>query len=114
MENIIHRGDIFFVDLDSVGYETRGAHPVVVIQNNIGNYHSHTVIVAIITSNIHKKRLPTHVNIFARQTGLPKDSLIMTEQIRTIDKSRLGRIAGRLDNFALQELNTAIAISLGL
>ena len=108
------RGDIYYVNLgEVVGSEQAGIRPVVVIQNNLGNRYSKTVIVLPITSRI-KNNLPTHVSIIGNSYGLEKDSIILTEQIRTIDKSRLISRVGRLDKKVLDEVKEAILTSCGL
>jgi len=111
----IRRGDIFYAELSPVvGSEQGGTRPVLVLQNDIGNQHSPTTIVAAITSQISKAKLPTHVEIKARISGLEKDSVILLEQIRTIDKSRLREKVSTLDEEIMEKVNRAIAISLGL
>ncbi|QUL97983.1 MAG: type II toxin-antitoxin system PemK/MazF family toxin [Candidatus Fermentithermobacillus carboniphilus] len=109
------RGDIYFADLSPVvGSEQGGFRPVLVIQNDIGNKYSPTVIVSAITSQIQKARLPTHVELPAHVSGLDKDSVILLEQIRTIDKRRLKRRVARLDDETMAKVNEALAISVGL
>ncbi|HHV71282.1 MAG TPA: type II toxin-antitoxin system PemK/MazF family toxin [Clostridia bacterium] len=111
----IRRGDIYFADLNPVvGSEQGGQRPVLVIQNNIGNEYSPTVIVAAITSKIDKAKLPTHVEIEASKYGLEKDSVILLEQIRTIDKQRLISKLAHIDGEVLQKVDEALKISLGL
>ncbi|NLZ39099.1 MAG: type II toxin-antitoxin system PemK/MazF family toxin [Firmicutes bacterium] len=111
----VKRGYIFFADLSPViGSEQGGVRPVLVIQNNVGNKYSPTVIIAAITSQIDKAKLPTHVEIEAEEYGLEKDSVILLEQIRTIDKQRLQDKITELDEKAMQKVNQAIKISLGL
>jgi len=111
----ILRGDVFYADLNPVvGSEQGGTRPVVIIQNDIGNRYSPTVIVAAITSRIRKAKLPTHVEIEAGDSELDKDSVILLEQIRTLDKQRLERHITRLDPEIIKEVNRAIEISLGL
>ena len=108
------RGDIYYANLgEVVGSEQAGIRPVVVIQNNLGNRYSKTVIVLPITSRI-KNKLPTHVSIVGNRYGLEKDSIILTEQIRTIDKKRLISKVGRLDKKVLEDVKEAILISCGL
>ena len=109
------RGEMYLVDFNlGVGSEQSGIRPAVIIQNNVGNRHSRTVIVAIITSQIQNKpNLPTHCFIPAQQ-GLDRDSLILLEQIRTIDKSRLRDYIGTLDYETMSEIDTALAISVGI
>ena len=95
---MVKRGDVFYADLSPVvGSEQGGVRPVLVIQNDIGNKYSPTVIIAAITSQINKAKLPTHVEITGQEYGLPKDSVILLEQIRTIDKKRLREKVGRFD-----------------
>ena len=92
----VHRGEVFYADLSPVvGSEQGGIRPVLIVQNEIGNRHSPTVIAAAITSRLDKARLPTHINIRAADTGLAKDSVVLLEQIRTLDKHRLRERAGR-------------------
>ena len=110
-----YRGDIFYADLEPVrGSEQGGVRPVLIIQNDIGNRHSPTVIVAAITSRIKHNRLPTHVNLNGRQCGLPNESTIMLEQLRTLDKQRLLGYAGTVGKGKMQEVNTALEISVGI
>lgn len=115
MDRIIKRGDIYYAELNPViGSEQGGTRPVLIISNDIGNRHSPTVIVAAITSRVHTKaKLPTHtaVNDFE---GLDKDSIILLEQIRTIDKQRLREYWGTLDRRFLDSADKALAISIGL
>ena len=112
---IIRRGDIFYADLSPVvGSEQGGLRPVLIIQNDIGNKYSPTVIAAAITSRMGKTRLPTHIDIYAEKAGLAKDSVILLEQIRTLDKRRLKEKMGHLDDAIMNEVNNAIAISFGL
>lgn len=111
----IKRGDIFYADLSPVvGSEQGGVRPVVVVQNDVGNKYSPTVIVAAITSQINKANLPTHVSIKADKYGLPKNSVILTEQIRTIDKKRLREKVGSFDDHVMYRLDDAIKVSVGL
>ncbi len=111
----IRRGDIYYADLSPVvGSEQGGMRPVLIIQNDIGNKYSPTVIAAAITSRMSKTRLPTHIDIYADRVGLAKDSVILLEQIRTLDKRRLGEKMGHLDDAVMDHVNTAIAISFGL
>lgn len=111
----IKRGDIFYADLaPHVGSEQGGIRPVLVIQNDIGNKYSPTVIVAAITSQIGKAKFPTHVEIRAGEFGLSRDSVILLEQIRTIDKVRLKNKVGKLSEEVMEKVNQAILISLGL
>ena len=111
----IRRGDIFYADLSPVvGSEQGGLRPVLIIQNDVGNRYSPTVIAAAITSRMGKTRLPTHIDIFADRVGLAKDSVILLEQIRTLDKRRLKEKMGHLDNAVMTQVNNAIAVSFGL
>lgn len=111
----IRRGDIYYADLSPVvGSEQGGMRPVLIVQNDVGNRHSPTVIAAAITSKMGKTRLPTHIDIYAEKAGLAKDSVILLEQIRTIDKKRLGERMGHLDDATMGEVNQAITISFGL
>ncbi|MBX6377099.1 MAG: type II toxin-antitoxin system PemK/MazF family toxin [Clostridia bacterium] len=111
----IRRGDIFFADLSPVvGSEQGGVRPVLVIQNDVGNRYSPTVIVAAITSQIDKAKLPTHVELPASENGLERDSVILLEQIRTIDKRRLRERVARLRGAVMEKVDEALRISLGL
>ncbi|MEZ0536247.1 type II toxin-antitoxin system PemK/MazF family toxin [Caldicellulosiruptoraceae bacterium PP1] len=111
----IKRGDIFYADLaPHIGSEQGGIRPVLIIQNDVGNKYSPTVIVAAITSQIGKAKFPTHVEISAGEFGLSKDSVILLEQIRTIDKIRLKNKVGKLSEEMMLKVNQAILISLGL
>jgi len=112
---IIKRGDIFYADLSPViGSEQGGIRPVLIVQNDIGNKYSPTVIAAAITSQINKAKLPTHIEISAQEYGLAKDSVILLEQIRTIDKKRLKEKIGHLDDGLMEKVNEALSISFGL
>ncbi|MBQ3379773.1 MAG: type II toxin-antitoxin system PemK/MazF family toxin [Clostridia bacterium] len=112
---IVRRGEIYYADLSPVvGSEQGGVRPVVIVQNNIGNKYSPTVIAAAITSQINKAKLPTHIEISKEEFGLQKDSVILLEQIRTIDKRRLKERIGKLDLELMKKINTAISISFGL
>lgn len=112
---IVKRGDVFFADLSPVvGSEQGGVRPVLVIQNDIGNRFSPTVIVAAITAQIQKAKLPTHVEINAEQHGFDRDSVILLEQIRTIDKQRLTDKITHLDEAMMRKVNESLQISLGL
>ncbi len=111
----VKRGYIFFADLSPVvGSEQGGVRPVLVIQNDVGNRYSPTVIIAAITSHIEKAKLPTHVEVEAKEYGLEKDSVILLEQVRTIDKQRLLDKVTELDDRVMQKVNQAARISLGL
>lgn len=115
MEGTVKRGDIFYADLSPVvGSEQGGTRPVLIVQNDTGNKHSPTVIAAAITSQTGKARLPTHINITGGSVGLSKDSVILLEQIRTIDKRRLREHMGRLDDRHMLLVNDALAVSFGL
>ena len=115
MEGTVRRGDIFYADLSPVvGSEQGGTRPVLIVQNDTGNRHSPTVIAAAITSQTGKARLPTHINIPGGSVGLTKDSVILLEQVRTIDKRRLREHMGRLDDKNMALVDDAIAISFGL
>ena len=111
----VKRGDIFYADLSPViGSEQGGVRPVLVIQNDVGNKYSPTVIVAAITSQINKAKLPTHIEIPGSDYGLNKDSVILLEQIRTIDKRRLKEKTGHADCELCEDIEHALKISLGL
>ncbi len=112
---VIKRGDIFYADLSPViGSEQGGVRPVLIVQNDIGNKYSPTVIAAAITSQINKAKLPTHIEISAQEYGLLKDSVILLEQIRTIDKKRLREKIGHLDDELMDMVNEALNVSFGL
>ena len=112
---IVKRGDVFFADLSPVvGSEQGGTRPVLIIQNDIGNRFSPTVIIAAITAQIQKAKLPTHVEINAKKYGFERDSVILLEQLRTIDKSRLTDRITQLDDALMEKVDIALAISLGL
>lgn len=111
----IKRGYLYYADLSPVvGSEQGGVRPVLIIQNDIGNKYSPTVIVAAITSQINKAKLPTHIEISAHEYGLNKDSVILLEQIRTIDKKRLREKIGCLDTNMMLKVDNSLQISLGL
>ncbi|MBE6585222.1 MAG: type II toxin-antitoxin system PemK/MazF family toxin [Ruminococcaceae bacterium] len=111
----VRRGDIFYADLSPVvGSEQGGLRPVLIIQNDVGNRYSPTVIAAAITSRMGKTKLPTHIDIYADRVGLQKDSVILLEQIRTLDKRRLREKMGHLDDDVMEAVNNAIAVSFGL
>lgn len=111
---MIKRGELYFADLSPVvGSEQGGVRPVIILQNDIGNKYSPTVIVAAITSSQFKAKLPTHIELNAEEYGLSKDSIILLEQIRTIDKKRLKECIGELNQKKMQEVNNALLISLG-
>ena len=111
----IKRGDIFYADLSPViGSEQGGLRPVLIVQNDVGNKYSPTVIAAAITSRMGKTRLPTHIDIHADRVGLSKDSVILLEQIRTLDKKRLKEKMGHLDDDVMNRVDLAIAVSFGI
>jgi len=113
--SMVKRGDIFYADLSPVvGSEQGGMRPVLIVQNDTGNRHSPTVIAAAITSQLGKARLPTHIELSAQTYGLSRNSVILLEQIRTIDKSRLRERMGKLDNDTMTKVDNAIAVSFGL
>ena len=110
---IIRRGDIYYADLRPVvGSEQGGIRPVLVIQNDTGNRHSPTVIIAAITSQMHKSKLPTHVEIDSQKYDIDKDSVVLLEQLRTIDKKRLRDKVCHLDNEIITKVNEALITSL--
>ena len=112
---IVHRGDIYYADLSPVvGSEQGGVRPVLIVQNDVGNKFSPTVIAAAITSQHDKATLPTHIEVNAENTGLLKDSVVLLEQVRTIDKHRLKEKMGRLDTGSMNRVNQALSISFGL
>lgn len=112
---MIHRGDIFYANLNPVlGSEQGGLRPVLIIQNDIGNTYSPTTIIAAITSKIKRAKIPTHIEISADRYHLEKDSVILLEQVRTIDKQRLKERVSHLDPGIMEQVDSAIAISLGL
>ena len=111
----IRRGDIFYADLSPViGSEQGGIRPVLVVQNDVGNKHSPTIIVSAITSQINKAKLPTHIEISGEEHGLHKDSVILLEQIRTIDKARLREKTGHLNELLMTKVDNSIVTSFGL
>ena len=112
---IVKRGDIYYADLSPViGSEQGGVRPVLIVQTDIGNKYSPTVIAAAITSQINKAKMPTHIELCAKEFGLNKDSVILLEQIRTIDKKRLREKIGHLSDELMVLVNDALAISFGL
>ena len=114
-QSIVRRGEIYYADLSPVvGSEQGGMRPVLIVQNDVGNRYSPTVIAAAITSQQNKARLPTHIEIEARTYGLSKNSIVLLDQVRTLDKRRLRERMGCLDEKAMQRVDGAIAISLGL
>ena len=111
----VHRGDIYYADLSPVvGSEQGGVRPVLIIQNDVGNRFSPTVIAAAITSQRDKTNLPTHIEVDAQGSGLIKDSVVLLEQVRTLDKHRLREKMGRLDQRSMSRVNQALSISFGL
>ena len=112
---IVKRGDIYYADLSPViGSEQGGIRPVLVVQNDVGNKYSPTIIAAAITSQINKAKMPTHIEISAEEYGLNKDSVVLLEQIRTIDKKRLKEKIGQLDDALMEQVDSALTISFGL
>lgn len=115
MDTNVKRGDIFYADLSPVvGSEQGGTRPVLIVQNDTGNRHSPTVIAAAITSQLGKAKLPTHIALAAQGSGLPRDSVILLEQIRTLDKKRLRERMGHVEEHVMNKVDTAIAVSFGL
>lgn len=112
--NDFKRGELYYADLSPVvGSEQGGVRPVLIIQNDIGNKYSPTVIVAAITSQINKAKLPTHIELSSSIYGLPKDSVVLLEQVRTLDKRRLKERIGELDDIKMRRVDNALLISLG-
>ncbi|MBO5454353.1 MAG: type II toxin-antitoxin system PemK/MazF family toxin [Clostridia bacterium] len=112
---VVKRGEIYYADLSPViGSEQGGIRPVLVVQNDVGNKYSPTVIVAAITSQINKAKMPTHVEIDAKEYGLVKDSVILLEQVRTIDKKRLKEKIGKIDVDLSEKVDEGLLISFGL
>ena len=112
---VVKRGDIFYADLSPViGSEQGGIRPVIIIQNDIGNKYSPTVIVSAITSQINKAKLPTHVEISSEEYGLNRDSVVLLEQIRTLDKKRLKEKIGHMTDSDMKKVNRSLLISLNL
>lgn len=115
MDMTVKRGDIFYADLSPVvGSEQGGTRPVLIVQNDMGNRHSPTVIAAAITSQMNKAKLPTHIELTGRNVGLTKDSVVLLEQIRTIDKRRLREHTGHADRSVMEQVDSALAVSFGL
>ena len=111
----VHRGEIYYADLSPVvGSEQGGLRPVLIVQNDVGNRHSPTVIAAAITSQHEKAKLPTHIEVGGGSCGLSKDSIVLLEQIRTLDKKRLRERMGELDSNSISAVNSALSISFGL
>ena len=112
---MIKRGEIYYADLSPVvGSEQGGIRPVLILQNDIGNRYSPTIIVAAITSRTGKAKLPTHIALDGERHGLPKDSVVLLEQIRTIDKRRLREHTGHADRSVMDQVDSALAVSFGL
>lgn len=112
---LVRRGEIFYADLNPViGSEQGGIRPVLIVQNDVGNKYSPTVIIAAITSQIDKAKLPTHVELPSKDYGLEKDSVILLEQLRTIDKRRLKQKITILDQEIMKKVDKALKVSLGL
>ena len=112
---MVRRGEIYYAELSPVvGSEQGGVRPVLIVQNDVGNKHSPTVIAAAITSQREKAKLPTHIELRAASCGLSRDSVVLLEQIRTIDKRRLKERMGELDAPAMSQVNNALEISFGL
>ena len=115
MDHNIKRGDIYYADLSPVvGSEQGGIRPVLIVQNNVGNRYSPTVIAAAITSQVNKAKMPTHISLGARSFGLTKDSVVLTEQTRTGEKKRLREKMGTLDEANMRRIDEALAVSFGL
>ena len=115
MDTNVKRGEIYYADLSPVvGSEQGGVRPVLIVQNDTGNRHSPTVIAAAITSQMGKAKLPTHIELAAQSYGLPKESVILLEQIRTLDKRRLRERMGQVDGPVMAKVDEAIAVSFGL
>ena len=113
--DIVKRGDIYYANLSPViGSEQGGLRPVLIVQNDIGNKYSPTIIVAAITAKLGKTHMSTHVDLPAKSCNLERDSMVLVEQLRTIDKSRLSKKVTTLDKHHMQEVNKALMISLGL
>ena len=113
--SIVKRGEIYYADLSPVvGSEQGGMRPVLIVQNDTGNRHSPTVIAAAITSRLDKAKLPTHISLAAQTCGLPRDSIVLLEQVRTIDKTRLRERMGRVDESTMNAVDAALAVSFGL
>lgn len=111
----VKRGDIFYADLSPVvGSEQGGIRPVLIVQNDVGNKYSPTVIAAAITSQKFKNELPTHISVHADECGLAKDSIVLLEQVRTLDKKRLRERMGSLDTSEMNRINKALYVSFGL
>ena len=115
MDTNVRRGEIYYADLSPVvGSEQGGVRPVLIVQNDTGNRHSPTVIAAAITSQTGKAKLPTHIPLSALSCGLPKDSIVLLEQVRTLDKKRLREKMGHVEERVMEKVDLAIAVSFGL
>jgi len=115
MTTAIKRGDMYYADLSPVvGSEQGGIRPILIVQNDVGNRHSPTIIAAAITSQLNKAKLPTHIALSAKDYGLPKDSVVLLEQIRTLDKRRLKDKIGEIPLDTMNRVNDALLISMGL
>lgn len=111
----VRRGDVFYAELDPViGSEQGGVRPVLIIQNDVGNQHSPTTIVAAITGQLSKAKMPTHVDLAGKENGLAKNSVVLVEQVRTIDKTRLKEYICTLDRQIMDQVDQALLISMGL
>lgn len=111
---MVKRGEMYYADLSPViGSEQGGIRPILIVQNDIGNKYSPTIIAAAVTSRLNKARLPTHIELISETYGLPKDSVVLLEQLRTLDKKRLKDKIGLLDNETMEKVNKALLISLG-
>ena len=111
---MVKRGELYYADLSPVmGSEQGGVRPVLVVQNDVGNKYSPTVIAAAVTSKIDKAKLPTHIELSAREYGLSKDSVVLLEQIRTLDKTRLKERIGQVSADKMRKINEALLVSLG-
>ena len=111
----VHRGEIYYADLSPVvGSEQGGLRPVLIVQNDVGNKYSPTVIAAAITSRLEKSRMPTHIRVVGGSCGLSKDSIVLLEQIRTLDERRLKERMGELDTVSMTAVNNALSVSFGL
>lgn len=114
---MVKRGEIYIVDLGAggiLGHEQGGRRPMLIVQNDVGNKHSPTVIVAALTSNLRKNKMPTHVRINSASSGLPRESIVLLEQLQTIDKCRLIRRIGSADTRTMRQVDEAIDVSLGV
>ncbi len=110
----VKRGEVYYADLSPVvGSEQGGVRPILIVQNNVGNKFSPTIIAAAITSQINKAKIPTHIEIKASEVGLPKDSVVLLEQLRTLDKRRLKDRIGELTSEKMKKVDNALLISLG-